>query len=197
MLIEASLAKHFLDRYQTVLGYAALAGGLVSKADKEVNALALMQKARNAMAQDPALLSKAVAAMEKAGEPWPEDMQQALASLRVGHWVYLRDTTAYSVLMETGALEGAYAVKALTEPLKDIMGDSGAIIDAGLLEFHGQIICDGLIGLGAWLGQGYRSEFNATLTEYRANGLFFRDRLLPAPTQQAASPKKRSASKPK
>ncbi len=195
MLIDKELSSHFLDRYQALLGYAALEGGLISKADKNVSALALMQKARNAIAQDPGLLTKAVAAMEKAGEPWPEDMQHALASLRVSHWVYLRDTTSYSVFLETGALEAAYAVKALTEPLKEIMGDSGAVIEAGLMEFHGVIICDALIGLGAWLGSNYRSEFNATLSEYRASGKFYRDRLLPAPPKEAAKPKKSRAKK--
>ena len=67
--------------------------------------MAMMQKARNAIVQDPSLITKAVAAMEKAGEPWPKDMQRAIASLRVGHWVYLRDTSGYSVFLETGDLQ--------------------------------------------------------------------------------------------
>ena len=197
MLIESSQAQHFTDHYQALLGHVALVGNLLKTPIDPDRALALMTEARDALAADKSLLDKAAAAMEKAGTPLPQDIYDAAASLRVNHWVYLRDTTAYSVFLETGAIEAAYGVKGLNESIRDIMGDSGAIIDAGLLEFHGQIICDGLIGLGAWLGPGYRSEFNATLTEYRANGLFFRDRLLPAPKQKAASPKKRSASKPK
>ncbi|MBF5003333.1 hypothetical protein [Diaphorobacter caeni] len=197
MLIEEKKALHFIDSYQTLLGYAALSGGLLEKAGQNVDGLVLMQQARNAMADDPALLPKALAAMEKAGETLSEDMQQALASLRVGHWIYLRDTTGYSVLMETGDLEAAYAVKCLTTPLKDLIGDSGAIIEAGLLEYDGKIICDGLVSMGAWLGPNYRSGFNESLGEYRANGLFFRDKLLPAPVKKPKAPKKRAASKPK
>ncbi|QIL78760.1 hypothetical protein G7047_01575 [Diaphorobacter sp. HDW4A] len=193
MLIEESQALHFIDHYQTLLGYAALSGGLLKKAGPQVDGLALMTTARNAIAKDPALLTKAMAAMAQAGEQLPEDMQQAVASLRVNHWVYLRDTTGYSVLLETGDREAGYAVKCLTTPLKELMGDSGAIIEAGLLEYHGQIVCDGLVSLGAWVGPNYRSGFNATLAEFRTNGLFFRDRLLPVSMQKPAAPKRRSA----
>ena len=199
MLIEESLAEHFLDCYQTLLGHVAVVSGLLKKADPETGGLQLMMMARNALAENPALLPEAMASMEKAGSALPQDMQDAIASLRVSHWVYLRDTTSYSVFLETGEREAAYGVKALTTPLKELMGDSGAIIEAGLLVFHGQIICDGLVSLGAWLGANYRSEFNATLAEYRANGQFFRDRLLPAPKSagkaKATTPKKRVAVK--
>ena len=189
MLIEESLAQRFQDQYQTLLGHVALTSGLLEKAGKDASGLQLMTMARNELAKKPALLAKAMASMEQAGEPLAQDMQQAIASLRVGHWVYLRDTSSYSVFLETGALAAAYGVKALSEPFKEFLGDSGAIIEAGLLVFHGQIICDDLISLGAWVGKEYRSEFNATLAEYRTQGLFFRDRLLPAPGRKPAASK--------
>lgn len=187
MVIEQEQALHFIDRYQTLLGYAALAGGLLKKSDGD--GMAMMQKARNAIVQDPSLITKAVAAMEKAGEPWSDDMQSAIASLRVGHWVYLRDTSGYSVFLETGDLQAGYAVKGLTMPLKEYMGDSGALVEAGLLVYQGQIVCDELINLGAWLGRDHKRDFNLMLTEFRKLGMFYRDQLLAAPKKRGTGRK--------
>lgn len=190
MLIDESQAQHFIDHYQTLLGHVAIVGGLLKKPVDSGGVLALMQKARNTLAQKKSLLDKAARAMEQAGEPLPQDMYEAASSLRVSHWVYLRDTSSYSVLLESGGLEAAYGVKCLTTTLKDAVGDSGAIIETGLLEYRGQIVCDDLIALAAWLGPQHRAGFNAQLRELRAEGRFHRGRLLPLP---GAKPARRAA----
>ena len=195
MLIESSQAQHFTDHYQALLGHVALVGNLLKTPIDPDRALALMTEARDALAADKSLLDKAAAAMEKAGTPLPQDIYDAAASLRVNHWVYLRDTTAYSVFLETGAIEAAYGVKGLNESIRDIMGDSGAVINAGLLEYAGCIVCDGLIALGAWLGPNHRSSFNEQLRVLRAEGKFSRDTLVPISAPKKKTKAARPASK--
>ena len=189
-LIDPSLARHFIHHYQNLLVQVAKDTDLVNQPEAQQGAVYLLQAARNAVADAPELIDAAQTALQQQGRPAPPEIMQAVATLRVDRWVYLRDTTSYSVLLGVDDQTAAYGVKGLTTPLKELArGEAGAVISCGLLVYQGQVICDGLVGFIAWIGPNYCREFNALLSELRATGRFYRDRILPAPKPSARAAK--------
>ncbi|WP_027016862.1 hypothetical protein [Comamonas composti] len=181
MLIAKEQALHFINHYQELLTEVALISGLVKRQEGWGSVSEMLVAARTAMLADPGLCEQALQSLQDKGLSVAEDVRKAVLSLRVDHWVYLRDTTSYSVLMDARNEEAAYAVKCLTTRLKELVGDSGAFIECGLLAYQGQLISDGLVGFVAWIGNNYRRSFNQNLTELRAKGQLYGDRVLPAP----------------
>lgn len=102
----------------------------------------------------------------------------ATAQSQLGQWVHLKDTRAYSVLMDMDATQ-AYAVLGLTQPLRTIdagskghvMG-SGLVIQAALVPLNGRWVCDGLIQNPVWLGPGYKRSYTASYAALRKAGAF-------------------------
>jgi hypothetical protein len=185
-LIDETRARHFIEHYQSLLEQVALDTGLVHAPVAKQGLVHLLQAVRDALADKPALIPPALAALQAQGRPVPQDIVDAVATLRVGRWVYLRDTTGYSVLFDGEYEDVAYAVKCLTTPLKEMLGDSGAVITCGLLAYEGRVISDGLVGFVAWLGPGLRRDFNAALGKVRAGGHFHSDRVVPLPASLPA-----------
>lgn len=99
------------------------------------------------------------------------EVESAIRSLEVKQWFYLKDTTTYSVFVDPCEDTG-YAVLGLTERIRDIIGGSGAIVEIGLVQYHGHYVCDGLASRIVWLGRNYRKDLALTLTEIRTRGGF-------------------------
>ena len=98
-------------------------------------------------------------------------------SLQVHSWVYLRDTRRYSVFLDPAGKVG-YGTLGLTEPIKELVGGAGGLIETGLLLFDGRIVCDGLISSLVWIGSSYRRSYNEALADIRSAGNFYTDRLV-------------------
>ena len=181
-LIAPSLARHFIHHYQNLLLQVAQDTNLSDQPEAHPSHVHLLQAARDAAVAAPELIDAAQAALQRQGQPAPPEMMQTIATLRVDRWVYLRDAASYSVLLGADDQAAAYGVKCLTTPLKELIGgEASAVITCGLLVYEGQVICDGLVGFVAWIGPNYRRDFNTLLSDLRAKGRFYRDRLLPAP----------------
>lgn len=196
MLIDSASAHHFIQHYQELLTEIGIQTGLVQAPEGWDSVVHFLTAVRNRLAQQPELLEPALAALQERNEPVADDVLAAIHSMRTERWIYLRDTTGYSVLLDSQNEEAGYAVKGLTTTLKDMLGDSGAIIQCGLLLYRGQVITDGLVGFAAWIGPNYRRSFNERLRQLRANGQLYGDRVLPpqAPRPDGQAP---AASKPR
>ena len=115
-----------------------------------------------------------------------ETVVAAAASLQVNSWVYLRDTRRYSLFLEPAGIV-AYGALGITEPIKELVGDAGALIETGLLLYDGHIVCDGLIFSLVWIGPSYRRSYNEALSNIRSAGNFYTDRLVPRSKQESCS----------
>ena len=90
----------------------------------------MLATAREAANANPALVNAAAASLQVSGQAVFPDVLQAVKSLRLKQWIFLRDTTTHSIFVEPEGTE-AYAVLALTNPIRDIVGGSAVAIKTG------------------------------------------------------------------
>lgn len=100
------------------------------------------------------------------------EMLDSIAAMRVDQCIYLRDTRSYSVLLAKDS-SAAYAVLGLTERLREVaQGESGAVMQAGLMPLNGRWVCDGLLKNMLLLGANMRRDLTAAYQALRADGHF-------------------------
>ena len=167
MLLPYDQAMRFVEGYKAVLlrVLADTRTPLTESIEQDlINARALADA-------DPQLVSAALdglAAENAAVEP---TVVAAIGTLRLGQWIYLRHGKTFAVFLDKSN-QNAYAVRALTTPLDELVDAPPFLLETGLLEFEGHFICDGLVRDPIRLGSGYRSQLNAAYTRIRQQGNF-------------------------
>lgn len=201
-LIDHDTAMHFIEHYQRLLHEVMVHRSFPQDSLDQENSLNALMQARNWMLEHPQTLQDALDALHQAKAPVPPDVEQAVRSLRVQRWVYLRDTAHYSIFLPVTTDEDpqAYAVKSLTTRLRDMTGCSGMVLSTGLMDYAGGITLDGLIAPVVYLGPNYRQSYAEYLAQARALGQFYQkqlpDKPLAQPVAKPSARRKPSASKP-
>ena len=131
----------------------------------------LLAKARGKLAGKPALLRQAIVQLEARHAKLDREVVTAIEGLEVRQWVYLRDTTRHSIMIDSTA-DRAFGVLGLTQGIRDITGGTGLYMEAGVVRYRGRYVCDGIISQVVWLGPGYRRSWNETFKEIKASGQF-------------------------
>jgi hypothetical protein len=168
MVIGPSAASAFISGYSMALAEAhGLAGGAPSS-----DLLKVLASGREAVRGSPGLLDEAVASLKSRGQSLPAGVRRAIEGLRLRQWVYLRDTSKYSMFIDPEE-NAAYAVFGLTGPIRDILGGSGVTFRAGVVEYCGRYVCDGILENHAWLGSNYKRDFSAMLSTLKREGRFY------------------------
>ena len=167
MLIDSHQASRFISEYKTVLLELHNLSGEAMQADIIKN----LASARSHLKANPNSLDGVLTALELTGKPISPDIQQALKSLRIEQWVYLRSTTRYAIFLDPSAND-AYAVLGLNNSVEEIVGTNAVAFEAGLFSFAGQYVCDGIIQTPILLGPGYKKQFSASLANIRRCGRF-------------------------
>ena len=163
MVIDRLSAQRFIQTYQPFL--ESLLSEEETQANKVLQRLVL---AREHFAADRSLLDTYRATHPEADG----EMLDAIATMRLGRWVYLKDTRAYSLLLDEDGKAG-YAVLGLTDRLRVVTGgESGLVMLTALIALNGRWVCDGLIKEVVWLGKNMRSELNAHYQTLRHAGRF-------------------------
>ncbi|MGL6069618.1 hypothetical protein, partial [Craterilacuibacter sp.] len=155
------------DRF--IAAYTNFLGTLVSKEVKRGKLTSrLLAIGRRHYAADRTLLD----AFRQAHPQADGEMLDAIAGMKIGRWLYLKDTRSYSVLLDEQT-EAAYGVLGLNDPLRMLTrGQSGAVFYGGVMALQGRWVCDGLLENPVWLGSNMRRGFNARYTALRACGAF-------------------------
>ena len=167
MVIDAQAAQTFIHGYSKLLAEVhRLSDG---KAGLEL--LNVLADAREVITASPSMIESAAAELERKESPVPLEVIAAIKSLQLKQWIYLRDTTRYSVFLEPSGKD-AYAVLGLTNRLRDLLGGSGISFRTGMVEFGGRFVCDGIVSNPVWLGANYRKEFSAGLARCKQEGRF-------------------------
>jgi len=102
---------------------------------------------------------------------FPKETISAIENIEIAKWVYLRDTRYYSVLLNIDGLSG-YGVLGLNDKIKEIVGQSGVVIETGVMPLKGNFVSDGLILSLADLGSNYKNEFNVKFRELKESKKF-------------------------
>ncbi len=168
MVIDREAANVFIDGYSRLLQSVYLGQG----GESGIKKLEALAEGRKAIAADVSVISAAVAELQLAGNPIPSAILDAVATLRLSQWVYLRDTTRYSVFLDINGDE-AYAVQGLIQPIRSIFGGSGISFVAGLIEYDNQIVCDGIVESPVWLGPNYKKQYATLLAKAKNRGAFY------------------------
>lgn len=142
----------FIDGYKAVLLEVFRTAG--SRRTK--NLIDDLADARSYAAINAKALDSAIDTVKARGELSGE-VEDAVRSLKVGRWFHLRHTTRYALLLDE-AVENAYAVKALTNPLHEIAGAKAVSFEAGVVEYKSRYVCDGIVLNPVYLGPGMRES---------------------------------------
>jgi hypothetical protein len=180
MILDERSAAVFINSYQKLLLE------ICGPAEGHVKLLERLVKGRKKLMSDVSLLGDAVSRIHDQGEHLDETVVAAATSLQVRSWVYLRDTRRYSIFMEQAGIL-AYGAVGITNPIRELLGGSGALVETGLLLYDGHIICDGLISPLAWIGPSHKKSFNEALSNIRSAGNFYTDRLVSTSEQEKDS----------
>jgi hypothetical protein len=165
-LLDPSTATEFIEGYKRFLL-------TVETADQAAKGgiLEILVGARRQIASDPALLRDMLADAKKITPGLGDPVLQAIGTLRVENWVYLKDTRSYAVFMDpTG--DFAFGVRALTQRIRDIVGTSGVLLETGIIRYRGHYVCDGLVSGVVHLGRNYLRSFASTYEKLRRQGRF-------------------------
>ncbi|MFZ6768153.1 hypothetical protein ACO0LM_13915 [Undibacterium sp. Di26W] len=167
MIVDPTLALRFINTYKAFLG------SLVNEQDKSEEqsiqpSIRQLIKGREYHLADHTALTRYRIAHPQADA----NILDAIAALRVEHWVYLKDTRSYSVWLDEQG-QAAYGVLGLTAPLRMVtQGHAGVGLKAGLMPLQGRWVSDALIQDFVLLGLNYRRDYNAIYRDLRAQDLF-------------------------
>jgi hypothetical protein len=117
------------------------------------------------------LFETALADLAAEGNPVEPAVASAIRSLKVGLWLYLKHGKTYAVFLDQDA-KNAYAVRALTTPLNELLAEPPFAVETGVFEFDGNFVCDGLALNPVPLGPGYRAQLNVIYSSLRKSGRF-------------------------
>ncbi|HLK55572.1 MAG TPA: hypothetical protein VKU00_03360 [Chthonomonadaceae bacterium] len=167
MVINPKDAKQFISCYTKLLAEVHL----LSNGERRVELLPMLAAARDAVVANPSLIEAAALSLEYAGDALPEELLHAVQSLMLKRWVYLRDTTKYSVFMDLDGQE-AYAVLGLTQPIRELVGGTAVVLKIGVLHYKDAFICDGIVSEVIRLGTNYRREYADLFAKLKKSGHF-------------------------
>jgi hypothetical protein len=180
MILDERSAAIFINGYkQLLLEICGRTGG-----DNKL--LERLVEGRNKLGSDGSLLDGTLSRIRSRAQSVDEAVVAAAASLQVKSWVYLRDTRRYSLFLEPAG-KVAYGALGITEPIKELVGGVGALIETGLLLYDGHVVCDGLISSLVWIGPSYRRSYAEALSHIRSAGNFYADRLVPRSEPESQS----------
>lgn len=169
MLIHPHAARRFITGYKSLL----LAIGHQIGVTSEDEGLAKLGILRAHLYENPQVLELAIAHLAATGKVLEPDLAHAMRTLRIAHWVYLRSTTTYALFIDQTS-ENAYAVLALNDTVASLVGKGSAIIQAGVCEFEGRYVFDGLVSQIIHLGAGYKRSYAAAYATIKTRGAFHR-----------------------
>lgn len=167
MLLPRDQALRFIEGYKTVL----LRVLEYTQTPRTASLNQDLADARALVSSDPHLVDAALAELASEDHTVEPTVVAAIRTLRLKRWFYLRHGKTFAVFLDK-EIKSAYAVRALTTPLNELLDEPPFLIKAGMLEFENHFICDGLVLNSVALGSGYRVQLNAAYTRIRKEGNF-------------------------
>lgn len=140
MKLEPHIAQVFISGYQAIL--FNLTGPRKTATRRDF--LARLVDGRRQLAEEPSRLDVVLKEIRAKRFHVPLQVEQTIRTLRVGNWIYLKDTRYYSVFLDSN-VEWGLGVAGLNDRLRDIVGGSGVFMKTGVVEYGGRYVCDGLI----------------------------------------------------
>ncbi|MGJ0486584.1 MAG: hypothetical protein ACR65R_18900 [Methylomicrobium sp.] len=167
MVVPEHEASAFIQGYTQVM--VQIYGPVPAKPKKGL--LEILAAARASYVTDRSLLEEALRQLKSESIVIAPEVVSAIKSLEVKKWIYLKDTSAFSIFIDPST-KAAYAVFGLTDRIRNIIGGSGAVVETGLLRYQGRYVTDGIVTSVIWLGRTYKKSFIEAFADLRAQGAF-------------------------
>lgn len=168
MLLPRDEALRFIENYKSVLLKALNIAG-IANTDSIVGDLA---RARTEIIASSSLLESSIAELSTMGRQIDSDVLKAIRSMNVSQWVYLQHTKTAAIFLDK-EVQNAYAVKALTTPMNQVVDAVPSMFTAGVFQYSGHFVCDGIIENPVVLGPGYKAQFKAAYSIIRKAGHYY------------------------
>jgi hypothetical protein len=168
MVLDPYFAAQFIHGYKALL----LEIELETSGSHARPIIERLVTARKRLYQDRSLLKEALNGVNAKNFEISAAVIDAIEDLKIEQWIYLRDTTRYSIFIHPKG-HSAFGVMGLTDPIRSIVGGFGIVVEAGLVYYCGQFVCDGLISRGPFLGPNYRKSYAQTYRSVKADGHFY------------------------
>ncbi len=170
MLLNPEDAQRFIATYEQV----AFSVHRLLKLAPAKQITRILFTAREQLQANPELLDQAVAHGRKQGFSLDSQALDALGQMRLDRWIYLKDLKSGSILLDHQGQE-AYSVVGLTQPLAQITGQTGWVLNTALCPFKGKIICDGIMAPIAQLGPSFKRDYHQLYLKLKAHGRLHRE----------------------
>lgn len=170
MLLNPEDAQSFIATYEQV----AFSVHRLLKLAPAKQITRILFTAREQLQANPELLDQAVAHGRKQGFSLDSQALEALGQMRLDRWIYLKDLKSGSILLDHQGQE-AYSVVGLTQPLAQITGQTGWVLNTALCPFKGKIICDGIMAPIAQLGPSLKRDYHQHYLKLKAHGRLHRE----------------------
>ena len=177
MQLPQKEADFFISLYSSLIGFAAsrlggIAGIKDSKSFKNVSNKARFE-ARDKLLEDISLIDLFIEANPDGFREKELGLTLQLKRFVRGNFFIVRDLKKYTIFLNTETPAKAYGVLGLSEEIVDILPYRLPMyIEAVLLPWKGQIICDGFMQIyNIHFGTGIRREMNELYNQAKARGV--------------------------
>ncbi len=167
MVLDPHAAAQFIQGYKTLL----LEINAQEAGNSARQVLEKLVAARQQLRRDRSLLKTGLDRVRAKNLDISSAVIQAVEGLQIERWIYLRDTKHHSIFIHPKG-HSAFGVVGLTDPIRDIVGSFGVVMETGLARYCGRFVCDGLISGVILLGPNYRKSFGRTYSSLKAEGHF-------------------------
>lgn len=168
MVLDPDSAKVFVEGYRQVLLMVHSLKSLKRSGTPEDR----MVVARHHLAREAGLLDEALESLERRRDiRLPEGVVDAIRTLDLEAWVYVRDAGDHSIFLLPEGFAG-FGVVGLTQPVRELTGGPGCVVEAGVVAFEGRFVFDGLPGMVRPLDPGTREGFEETHANLCSTGAF-------------------------
>ena len=167
MLLPYTFAMDFIQDYTAVLMEIFTSSGF-----KETNNfISDLANARDQINIHPNALTEAVTTLKSRDHLINSEVEAAILSIQIDQWIMLRQTSQYALLLDSN-LNNAYATKALTTPINEVVNGKSISFKAGLFVYKGHFVCDGIISKPVHLGPNVLRDFNDAYIQLKKQGKF-------------------------
>ncbi len=168
MLLPRDEALRFIEGYKSVLLKALDLVGI----EHTSSIISDLAKARKEILSHSSLLERSISELSTIGKSIDSDVLLAIRSINVSQWVFLRHTKTAAIFLDK-EVQSAFAVKALTTPMNQVVDAVPSMFTAGVFRHMGHFVCDGIIENPVILGPGYKAQFNAAYSIIRKSGHYY------------------------
>lgn len=175
MILPPALSRPFIRTYQALLDTITKMldpqafVNATSREDKLLN----LKRARESLYSGEVSFDDVLNRTREDGVSLDEEMLEAIRRFRYQRWIYLRDTTRGSIILDTDT-ETSFLVLGLTETVRMVARQNSVLIWTAIGPLRDVFFYDGFIGTSTYIGPNIRRDLNDRQRRLREQGTYYK-----------------------